>query len=251
MPGALAGLMAVSVLLIGHHYTWWTPDPPGDPQALTLRIVFVKGMGSPVDRPVPDISVYGDGRVITTLPDRQVVKDQRLTHMAYRRVYRDARLAGLSVSRTLHSGEQILDAGPTVLTLLAGGRHKVTTVQPGARGVRVWMINRLIDGLRSLSRGDLLRPPVTYRPAQMAVIAWRPQETALAPTHQTVPWTLRPLPASQHATCTLFNGTEAEAAARLAASAPSGTYWRSGSRIYSVVFRPLLPDESGCAAISP
>jgi hypothetical protein len=160
--------MAVGVLAIGHHYTWWAPDPPRDPHALVLRIVFVNGMSSSVDRPVPGISVYGDGRMVTTLPDRQAVQDQQLTHMAYRRVYRDARLAGLATSRTLHSREQIPDAGPTVLTFLAGGRHKVTTVQPGARGLRVWMINRLIDHLRSLPSGDLLRRPV-YHPAQMAI----------------------------------------------------------------------------------
>jgi hypothetical protein len=90
LSGALAVLLAMSVLAIGH---LWAPDPPRDPEALVLRVVFVKGMGSPVERPVPDIAVYGDGRMVTTLPDRRMVTDQRLTYPAYRRVYRDARRA--------------------------------------------------------------------------------------------------------------------------------------------------------------
>ncbi|GLY88076.1 hypothetical protein Airi02_060050 [Actinoallomurus iriomotensis] len=238
----------MSVLAIGH---LWAPDPPRDPEALVLRVVFVKGMGSPVERPVPDISVYGDGRMVITLPDRRMVTDQRLTYPAYRRVYRDARLAGLAASRTLHGKERMPDAGPTVVTLLAGGRPEVTTVQPGAGGVRAWLINRLIGRLRSLPPGDLRSPPATYRAARMAIIAWRPQETALDPAARVVSWTLRPPPASRQATCTLLTGTDAEAAARLAASAPPGSYWRSGSHLYAVIFRPLLPDEPDCAAATP
>ncbi|WP_203859764.1 hypothetical protein [Plantactinospora mayteni] len=227
----------------------------------------MEGMASPFDRPVPDISVYGDGRVLTTAidlaasPAREVVKDQRLTHIAYRRVYRDAHLAGLGRSRSFHSDQQILDAGPTVVTLLAGGRRHVSTVQPGASGARVWLINRLANHLRSLPRSDLERPPVTYRPERMAIVAWQSQEkwqsqessSGSSPDAGTTvtPWPLRPLPAGQQATCTLLTGADSEVAARLADSAAPNTAWRSGPNLYAVLFRPLLPDETDCTALTP
>jgi hypothetical protein len=258
ISGALAVFLMAGLLVLGYHYTWWSPEPPGDPGALVLRIRFVKGMSSVVDRPIPDISVYGDGRVVSReidlakSPAREIVRDRRLTPMAYRRVYRDARLAGLATSRTFHSEQQILDAGPTVITLLAGGRRHVSTMQAGAGGIRVWMINRLAGHLRSLPRSDLVRPPVTYRPARMAILAWQPP-AGNSPDYgtQITLWTLRPLVAGRQPTCTLLTGDDAEAAARLATSAPPNTRWRSGPNLYSVLFRPLVPDETDCTAVIP
>jgi hypothetical protein len=258
ISGALAVFMTAGLLALGHHYTWWSPEPPSDPGALVLRIRFVKGLSSVVDHPIPNISVYGDGRVVSTAidlaksPAREVVRDQRLTNLAYRQVYRDARLAGLATSRTFHSEKQLLDAGPTVITLLTGSRRHVSTVHAGAGGVRVWMINRLAGRLRSLPRSDLVRPPVTYHPARMAILARQPP-AGNPPDYgtQVMPWTLRPLTAGQQTTCTLLTGNDAEAAARLATSAPPNTRWRSGPNLYSVLFRPLLPDETDCTAVSP
>lgn len=261
ISGAMAVLMTAGLLALGYHYVWWGPEPPSDPGALVLRIRFVKGMASPFDRPVPDISVYGDGRVLSLAidlarsPAREVVRDQRLTPMAYRRVYRDARLAGLATSRTFRSEQQIPDAGPTVITLLAGGRRHVSTVHAGADGARVWMINRLAGHLRSLPHSDLVRPPTTYRPARMAILAWQPPKNSSGDSRgagtQVTPWTLPPLAAGQQMTCTLLAGDEAEAATRLAGSARPDTQWRSGPDLYAVRFRPLLPDEADCNAVTP
>jgi hypothetical protein len=142
-----------------------------------------------------------------------------------------------------------------VVTLLADDRRHASIVQAGAGGVRVWMINRLARHLRSLPRGDLLRPPVTYRPERMAIVAWRPAKDPSVGSPgsgtQVTPWPLRPLAAGQFVTCTLLTGVDAEAAARLAGSAPPTTQWRSGPGQYTVTFRPLLPDETDCAGITP
>lgn len=225
-----------------------------------LRVRFVKGMASVVGRPVPDISVYGDGRVLTTAidltsyPVRQGVNDQRLSGVAYRRVYRDARLAGLAQSRIFHSDKQILDAGPTVVTLLADGGWHTSKVEPGAGGARVWLIDRLISHLRSLPRGDLVGPPGTYRPTRMAIVAWRSTagtSGGLPEAGPVAPWPLRPLTGGEQATCTLLAVADAEAAARLAGSAQPNTRWRSGADLYAVLFRPLLPDEADCTAVTP
>jgi hypothetical protein len=43
----------------------------------------------------------------------------------------------------------------------------------------------------------------------------------------------------------------AEAAVRLAGAAPASVRWRSGRGLYAVLFRPLLPDEADCTAVTP
>jgi hypothetical protein len=248
----LSGALAISVLAglgLSHHLTWWTPDPPRDQDALVLRIDFVEGMGSPNDRPIPAISLYGNGRLVTTatdlarMPARQIIRDQRLTYGAYDRIYRDARVAGLATSRTFRSDEQISDAGPTRITFLAAGGHQRSTIEPGAGGLRVQLIERLAKRLRAVPSDDLARPAASYSPARMALVVQRATADSEARIR---PWPLRPL----GETCTVLTGPEATTAERLATSAASlphwRTHWRSGSTLYSVNFRPLLPDEKEC-----
>jgi hypothetical protein len=252
----LAVSLLVGLLAIGYHYTWWGPAPPHDPGVLVLRVRFVGGLSSPVDRPVPDISVYSDGRVLTTaidlakMPAREVVRDQQLTGMAYRRVYRDAYLAGLAKSRVFNSDAEVSDGGSTVVTFLAGGRQRVSTVQEGSGDIRVWLIDRLVRHLQSLQSSDLVRPPTTYRPARMAIVAQLYSAGLPDASTKVRLWPLRPLTADQQATCTLLTGADVEAAAQLAESAPPYTQWRSGPNLYYVFFRPLLPDETDCTAIT-
>jgi hypothetical protein len=259
IAGALAVLVAASLLAVGHHYTWWAPDPPHDANALVLRIRFSEGMTASIGDPVPAISVYGDGRVLTTAadltrsPPRSFVKDQRLTRAAYRRVYRDAHLAGLTKSRTFSEDETTFDAGPTRVTLLAGGRRQESTVAPGAGGPRVWLIERLAEHLRSLPRGDLSRPWGSYRPARLAIIsALAPESASEGPT-PVPPWPLGPLgppSAGRRAACVVVTGADADAAARLVGSAPWERQWRHGPTRYQVRIRPMLPDEKDCAAVT-
>lgn len=255
MSVALAIFLVAGLAAVGHHYTWWGPEPPNDPNALVLRVRFVKGMASPTDRPVPDISVYGDGRTVTTgydltaSPARQVVKDQRLTRMAYRRLYRDARLAGLGSSRTFTSHEQISDGGRTDITLLAERKPHLTKMPAGSDGVRVWLIHRMLKRLNALPAGDLVRPPVIYRPARLAVVSHpAPEHDSQTPIVQ---WPLPPLPVSTATTCTVLSGADTDRALQLAQTTSPTPYWRSGKSTYTVTFRPLLPDERDCTAVTP
>jgi hypothetical protein len=46
--------------------------------------------------------------------------------------------------------------------------------------------------------------------------------------------------------CAVLRGTDAHTALAAAAHASSITRWRSGSVEYTIVWRPLLPDEHTC-----
>jgi hypothetical protein len=258
IAGALAVFMAAGVLALGHLRLWWAPDPPRDPGSLVLRVQYVGGMGPPDARPVPELSLYGDGRLIITsmdlaqIPARELVKDMRLTGQAYREIYRDARLAGLADSRTIESDAQVLDGNVTKITLLARGRHRVTTLPIGASGLRVWLIKQLLERLAvgktrgEPPRSDLAGPSRPYKPSRIALL---PREVSTKGSHsnaQIRPWPLQPLSSGA---CTLHAGPAAATITQLFESASPNTLWASQGRRYGVTARPLLPDETSCEAL--
>jgi hypothetical protein len=49
--------------------------------------------------------------------------------------------------------------------------------------------------------------------------------------------------------CTELRGAALDQARQLAAGATPATAWRSGSRLWTVRFRPLLPDEPDCRSL--
>ncbi|XVQ06511.1 hypothetical protein ACQP1W_28065 [Spirillospora sp. CA-255316] len=251
--------------LLGIGYLTWAPEPvpepPHDPTTVVLRVRMWNGVRERplLPRPEPDITVYGDGRIILTgsesgVPRRDQVWDAQLTRDAYREIYRDVHRAGLATSRVIRAAKQVADAEPDEIEFLAGGRWHMTTVQAGARD-RAERIYDLWESIHTIhwSRGDLVRPAVTYRPARMAIVAWRPGKTSGGSDGQREGrWPLRPLPKDDKPTCTVLTGSDVPRAVRLKAQQATTNYtqvWRSGPRLYTVWFRPLLPDEKDCAAI--
>jgi hypothetical protein len=51
--------------------------------------------------------------------------------------------------------------------------------------------------------------------------------------------------------CLTVTGAEAKKVLAAAEAANQNTPWKSGTATWSVRFRPLLPDESGCADLEP
>lgn len=96
------------------------------------------------------------------------------------------------------------------------------------------------------------RPPVeAYVPAAVAAIAtpWADPEDELTRPEQ--PWPGPELPGEQVGGplgigCVVATGDQATAVLAATASATAATPWVSGGTRWSVTFRPLLPDESGC-----
>lgn len=201
---------------------------------------------------VPEISLYADGRLLTTRYDgtRWLIQEQRLTTRTYRRIYRDARLAGLGKARMYRSRVQLLDAAPTDVTLLADGRRHVSTIMPGAGGWRVWLIERLSDQLQSMPPAG---PAATYRPTRTAIVAWtlsgRPSAAEMTGPEPR-PWPLQPFPTGRSVACTVASSADIDAVTRLAGGNPEKVRWRSGQELHLVRFRPLLPDEGTCAGLT-
>jgi len=96
----------------------------------------------------------------------------------------------------------------------------------------------------------------SYEPESMAAVVspWVDPQDGLA--QPGVPWPGPTLPGEPtggplDVTCVTATGPEAQALAEAALSADAATPWltNDGSR-WTVTFRPLLPDETGCADLT-
>jgi hypothetical protein len=241
-----------------------SPDtsPPTDPNTVVLRTRVIGGTWTNqihVRRP-PELTVYGDGRIITTAgfglngPDIGVrLWDLRLTRAAYREMYRDAIQAGLGTSQTYDGEMRSLD-GLVEIEFLVDGKRRFTTApaEPGGEadpdGVPVGRAGPLVKRLMRLASmvsDDLVGVRHGYRPDRVAIVARR----VTVATQIGRPWPLsRPLTDGDPPSCTILTGREAQEARRLAGSTDGLDRWRSGGVLYMVNFRPLLPDED-CATI--
>ncbi|GLZ07250.1 hypothetical protein Acsp03_47160 [Actinomadura sp. NBRC 104412] len=254
----ISACLAVFVLagLLGVGYIAWNPEPPRDPAAVVLRFRLVGSLREPsvLPREVPELTVYGDGRIIVvrttwgTVAYRRIL-DGRLTVDAYRKLYKDGLLAGLGTSRAHRAGGRVLDAGSTHVEFLSGGRRHTTIIQQGASGPRKRLIERLVKRLTALRDDDLIRAPITYRPERTAMVAWRPDRASFGKAEREERWPLRTLPEGDPAGCTVLTPTEAQETQRVISSAGS-VNWRSGGHLYNVLLRPLLPDEKDCTALN-
>ncbi len=67
-------------------------------------------------------------------------------------------------------------------------------------------------------------------------------------------WPGPPLPGEPIAPgvgCVVATGDQAAAVVEAATAATALTPWSDGGSTWSVTFRPLLPDETGCADLTP
>jgi hypothetical protein len=81
-----------------------------------------------------------------------------------------------------------------------------------------------------------------YRPTKVAVVGWAPDASQDAK-----PWPFAPLDQEIDAGfCVTLDAADVSGFAR---EVPKGTRFRSGATTFVVVFRPLLPGESGCGDV--
>jgi hypothetical protein len=247
-----------------------SPEPPSS--GLVLRVESIGGFTTPaltVGR-LPVVSVYADGRLINegpvpaiypgpALPNLQVAE---LDPAALQDLVDRALAAG--VAETVDLGmPPVADAPSTRFTLVtseATYRREVyalgetpegsglTAEQEEARG-------RLSDLLSSLpASSGVDTSPYAAESVAAVVTPWVDLQDGLVQPER--PWPGPALPGQPtggppDVSCVTATGTEAQALVEAARTANAATPWVTGdgSR-WTVTFRPLLPDETGCADLT-
>ncbi|WP_250004229.1 hypothetical protein [Actinoplanes sp. M2I2] len=247
---------------------------PGAGDGLVARVESFGGFVPP-DRTVgalPSISVYADGRVITegptpaiypgpALPNLQVVT---LSPDRLRQVVKEAGDAGVRAG-TDFGRPNVADAPTTRVTVTtAEGTQSVavealneaqaddpmlTTAQEAARAKLAGFVDKLGD----LATGEDAGTSAAYQPEAVAALA-RPwtKETAGEGTQPEITWPGPALPGDYlnpafKIGCVVVDGVQADKVLAAAKKANQLTPWTADGQKYLITFRPLLPDETGCA----
>ncbi|GIF70890.1 hypothetical protein [Asanoa siamensis] len=263
--------------------------PPNRPAAdalgadeVALRVVHTGGFVTPQSIParVPALSIYGDGRVITQGPVPAIYPGPALPNLQQSRI--SAEDVDALVKRALDAGvgagtdlgqPGVADASTTrfLVTTGAGVRTTdayalelpdhgglLTAPQKAARKELSDLLAALQDLPTTLGAGAV-RDEGAYPTKAVAGIATpyvAPENVAeLGGPPAPVDWPGPALPGDRlnptvDVGCVTATGAEATAVLTAAGTANAMTPWVSGGKQWSVLLRPLLPDESGCADLA-
>jgi hypothetical protein len=253
---------------------------PADAGALVLRVEHTGGFTTPEMQAarLPIVSAYADGRVILQGPVAAIYPGFAWPNIQVLEVGKEGvqeladRALAAGVAETDDLGTPPLaDVPSTRFTLVTAAGTHVREVygltetaglpDPGLTDAQVAARQRLQDLFDELTDLTLAqRPedvPQPWTPAAVAAVVrpWTAPEEDIAQglNPEPVPWPgpalpgepLGPLP---DLGCVVATGDEVTAVIAAASGANVLTPWSSpdGGR-WSVTFRPLLPDESGCA----
>ncbi|MGY2065024.1 hypothetical protein [Blastococcus sp. SYSU DS0619] len=261
--------------------------PPADDTTVVLQVLETGGFTTPalLAGRVPTVTVYSDGRVITDGPVPAIWPGPALPNLQQyllddggaRELVDRALAAGVAETGDLGQppvadvtstrfvvrtdGETIsrevyaLGIGSTPREVpgedgLPGEdpQHGLTEEQLAARERLATLVDELRDPAAVLG-ADRVTGPEPYRAEAVAALVTPYTEVDPAQPEQSWPGPELPgEPVGPGVTCVTADGEAAQAVLDAAASATSATPWTTpdGSR-WSVVLRPLLPHESGCA----
>jgi hypothetical protein len=244
-----------------------------DPDALVLRVERVGGFMAPDQQigRLPVVSMYADGRIITQGPSTAVYPGSALPNLVVQQA--DPALVRQLVAKAIAAGvgsgtdlgrPGVADAPTTRITVVTGSGTRsvsagalteaspddprLTQAQRDARAKLAAFVREVTD--LSAAKGMPAAQP--YVPTSIAGLA-RPYtrpENGLPTQPPAMAWPGPALPGhpiSGNLGCAVATGEQAKAVWTAAHTATSITPWTSGGKQWTVVFRPLLPDESGCA----
>ncbi|HEX2073831.1 MAG TPA: hypothetical protein VHF92_08610 [Geodermatophilus sp.] len=254
-----------------------TPSPtvalPADPSALVLQVSLTGGFVTPemLAARLPVVSVYGDGRVISEGPVPAIYPGPALPNLQVRQIDRAGvqTLADLAleagVDETADLGmPPIADVPSTRFTLVtAAGTHvrEVYALHEGGAGIapeqeaaraELRDLFAALTDLETTLGPDAVTPTASWSPEAVAAVVrpWTDPEDGL--DHPEQRWPGPALPGEPLAGpglgCALATGDQARVVLEAAGTANTLTPWVTddGAR-WAVTFRPLLPQESGCA----
>ncbi|MEN3358234.1 MAG: hypothetical protein V7637_2216 [Mycobacteriales bacterium] len=219
-----------------------TRNPPTGAGDVVVRLAGLGGLvpfGYTEGQP-PAFSLYGDGRLISAPAGRfqtwPELSEHRVDPDTVRRLFR----AAITAAEPPRSPDpQVPDGGQLNITI--GGATPRTA---GISGVADRATALYAAFTAAAGAGG-----TPYRPTAVAAVAVPSNNN---PTDQRG-WPLGTLPGQPvHGGgigCTLLRGGDIGRARQAAAGVTGATTWSSAGQRWSVFFRPLLPDEAGCAAL--
>jgi hypothetical protein len=216
---------------------------------------------------LPQVSVYADGRVISVGPTTAIYPGPALPNLQVRTV------APATVDELVAQGKALAGAGDLGRPAIADGTTTTITVQ--GRKIIVYALHEaqpsdssltpaqqearrkvlaFAEQLTGLPAAADLPAPVSYVPQSVAAIAqpWTKATQDLVSDPPVTPWIGPALPGEavpggNQQGCVTVTGDDAAKLLTAAKTANQNTPWKSGTETWRVTFRPLLPDESGCA----
>jgi hypothetical protein len=272
-----ASLALVALLAAGcaqHAASGGTP-PPSAGHGLILRIDVGGGFLAPQAqlRQVPMFSLYADGRLVIPGPQIEIYPGPALPNLQVRTVSQEgiqaivaaAQAAGLLGPDRHYDAIRVADAPTTTFTLVAAGARHIVSVQAlgiepvqgatpeetDARRKLADLQSKLSDLQSWLPAGSLgPEEPFVTDELRVYVFRYQPPEDLM---QKTIAWPLDSfqgfslLPGNAEIRCGAVSGPDLNAVLTAARQANELTPWGADGERWTVVFRPLLPDESDCA----
>jgi hypothetical protein len=227
----------------------------------------------------PNVSVYGDGTVITVGPIPAIYPGPampnlvatKLSEAGLQRLLLAARTAGLLGADAQYDATGIADATTAEFTVVAGGsRHHVSAYALGfstpdqeggavnvAARTKLRAFSQVLGDLRQTFADDIVGPemPFAYTSIRVLAAPGAPDPSDPAVTRPPLAWPLSTPLATfgqpgagvmESFRCGVVTGTDLELLRPLLAQATQITGWTSGGSVYTLLLLPLLPDDTGC-----
>ncbi len=246
-------------------------DHPTGAHDLILRI-DVGGGFVPLPlhlRELPTFALYGDGRVVVPGPQIEIYPGPALPNLQVRTVSEAGAQAILAAARTAglfgpdrhYDNNRIADAPTTTFTVVAeGARHVVSAYALGMEGPgdsypsdrsALAAFQGKVSDLQSWLPKGSLGPEDQFHTDELRVyvMPYQPQQDLPQPAKD---WPggsfggFLPVVDLTGIRCGTVSGPALPAVLSAAGAANELTPWRADGRLWTLVFRPLLPDESGC-----
>jgi hypothetical protein len=262
-----------------------TPAPyyqvSADPNDLILRIDSGGGLVpmSYLLTHMPQWSLYADGRIVVQGPMIEIypqpllpnLRLMRVTPSEIQTILAEADKAGLLGPDASYSAGGIADASTTIFTLTVDGQtHRISAyaLMEGATAdnkadedarAKLMDFDRKIGDLTALL-GREVTDKEAFEPGGMQIFV-RPasgDDTVQGVEPNRIAWPLAVDPATAgtpttvpQTRCVLATGQDLSTFLVAAKQATTVTIWTHGGQEYSVMVRPLLPDETSCIGEKP
>ncbi|SDS24387.1 hypothetical protein [Actinoplanes derwentensis] len=252
-----------------------TESTTADPDSIALRVEYRGGFvpAETIPGRIPRFSVYADGRALSEGPVTAIYPGPALPNLqeiklsaAQVKELTDGALAAGVKSGGDFGTPNVADTPSTrIVVATAGGEQTVevmalneanpddkslTAAQHAARK-KLTEFLASVDRLFAETASPASKP---YQPTRLAVLAQPYQDTGDGAGGATVAWPAAALPGAAlneqlKINCVTVEGTELEAVWKLAGTANARTPWESAGKKWQIIFRPLLPEETGCDSL--